>query len=91
MNDNKKDFIEALRLLKEDLKEALPYIDQVHGRLHELNEFERLADDLPTEEQQSYDGLLDFYMSFPTWDDIEEQMDLTNEIREALEDDKERD
>jgi hypothetical protein len=86
----KMDFIDALKFAKEVLEEARPHIDELNGRLDELDNYHHLDEEDASEDVlELLEELSDLYRDLPVWDTIDSLCDRIDDAVEELEEDNE--
>lgn len=85
MEQNKKDFIQALRLLADSLNGAAPLIDELNGRMEEIRHYTEFTGDLDDETIDTLGEIEEFYMSMPVFDGVKTWSETLEEGAEYFE------
>jgi predicted DNA-binding protein len=81
-----KEFREALELAQEALKDAIPFIDELNGRLEELSHHRKLAEaTLCNDSLETLEEVEDFYIKLPVWDCMEVLSKDLKEVEDEVE------
>lgn len=86
---NKQDFIEALRLAEESLRESIGAIDYLNGRLEELEYYGEFVDELDAKSQEVMNDAHRMYHELPVWDTLESLAGSLHVIADQVEEDEE--
>jgi hypothetical protein len=82
----RNDLLEALKFAKEALEVARPHIDELNGRLDELDHYSHLdEEDVSEDALELLEELHELYMELPVWDTIDSLCERIDDAVEELE------
>lgn len=84
MTNERNQFTEALRLASQAIRDAAPHIDELNGRLEELENYTQEIAKLSDGSLDTMRDTHELYMHLPVWDTLRELAFQLDRVRDEL-------